>query len=94
MTWTGGCAPSGCSARALPILATTAPAWANLRGLLQWNADPMRRKRRLGNGFWMSAPDSAAVLYDWFSTEARAQDAVRALAQESSALYGTVRPGE
>ena len=75
-----------------PLLGESAAAWANLRGLVEWNRVYMAKRRRLANAFWGNAPESAARVFDWLTTEPRVLDARRALAQESAALYGTTPP--
>ena len=77
-----------------PLFGDSPAAWANLRALVDWNRERMQKKHRLGNAFWESAPESAALLFEWLTTEPRAHEAARANAQESAALYGTVLPPE
>jgi hypothetical protein len=75
-----------------PLLAEAPAAWANLRSLLEWNREDLRKKRRLTNAFWENAPASASFVLDWITSEPRAVDAARALALESAERYGTTPP--
>ena len=76
-----------------PLLSDTPAAWANLCRFLSVNERDMRRKHKLA-GFWDNAPQSAAAVYEWLTSEPRAREAARALAMESAKLYGTVPPSD
>jgi hypothetical protein len=78
----------------VPLLGESAAAWANLRALADWNREEVRKKRRLVNAFWENAPENAARLLEWLTTEPRVREAARANALESAALYGTVPPAD
>lgn len=73
-----------------PLLGDSPPARANLRALVEANEATARRKRRLTNAFWDSAPRGAALVLDWLLTEPRAVEAARALAAEAVERYGVV----
>ena len=67
-------------------------AWANLRALVERNQSDIERKRRLANSFWPGAPESASSILAWLTSEPRVREAKRALALESTRLYGTTPP--
>jgi len=75
-----------------PLLAATPAAWTNLRSLVDWNLDRIRKKRRLENGFWENAPNGASLILEWLAKEPRAIEAARALDGEMAELYGTEPP--
>lgn len=61
-----------------PLLTDSVAAWANLRALVDWNTGSVRKTSRLTNAFWENAPESAARVFHWITTEPRAIDAYRA----------------
>jgi hypothetical protein len=75
-----------------PLLAKTESAWANLLAFVAWNRDQLDKKHRLASAFWKSAPQSAAAVVEWYSSEPRVREAVYALDVQSAELYGTPMP--
>jgi len=75
-----------------PILEPTSTASANLAAFIGWNRPDIETKGRLSNAFWQSAPQSAAAVLEWYSSDARVQDAIYAMDLESAKLYGTPMP--
>jgi hypothetical protein len=50
-----------------PLLDFTSAAESNLQAFVEWNRASVERKKRLTNGFWESAPTSAAAVLDWYA---------------------------
>jgi hypothetical protein len=75
-----------------PLLADAPVAWGNLRALVEWNEDTVRRKGRLASSFWENAPEGAALMLDWLQTEPRLIEAARAVMTEKVERYGFVPP--
>jgi hypothetical protein len=72
-----------------PLLAETPAARGNLCSVIAVNAGSIRKKHRLFSTFWADAPQSAARVLEWLSTEPRALDTARENARRSAELYGT-----
>jgi hypothetical protein len=72
----------------------TPAAWTNLRGLIRWNRETVRKKGRLANAFWEGAPEGAGVLFEWLTSQPRALAAAHTVEREDSEQYGTVPPLE
>lgn len=75
-----------------PLLLGTPEAWANLRQLIRWNRNALRKKGQLGNAFWEAAPGNAKVVFEWLTSEPRALEAALAVEGEDTEQYGTVPP--